>query len=78
MIDNRYATMPTGYSAALTAGGITIHVADVGLLNYGVPDARNGQRLAHSLLPHHVIRLAGTRLAERNYADAGDDDFKDS
>ncbi|MCY1295371.1 hypothetical protein D9M70_447090 [compost metagenome] len=58
----------------LAAGGIAVHVAGIGLLHLGVVQAGLGQRLPDRLGAHHVVMLAGAWLAERDHADAGNED----
>ncbi|MCY1449554.1 hypothetical protein D9M71_663000 [compost metagenome] len=69
-VDHRDAAHAHFIERGLAAGGIAIHVAGIGLLYQFVVNACVLQRQANRLGTHFDVSTAGTRLDERNHADA--------
>ena len=73
-VDHRDAGHAHRVQRTLSAGGIAIHVADIGLLDALVIDACIGQGATCRLGAHVVIRFGSARLGEGHHAHAGNND----
>ena len=56
----------------LAAGGVAVHVSDISLLDLREIHAGVFQRQTRRAGPHHMIRLARSRLRERDHSDTSD------
>ena len=70
-VDDRDAGHADRIQRALPAGRIAVDVADIGLLDLAVIDAGIIERQLRRRRAHHMIRLVGAGLDERDHADAG-------
>src|SRR3990172_746706 len=71
-VDYRDAGEPERVQRRLAAGRIAVDVADVGLLDRCVLEARIFERQLRRARAHHVVGIASPRLGERHHADARD------
>ncbi|MNV05203.1 hypothetical protein D3C71_955300 [compost metagenome] len=74
-VDHRNTGQADLVQGGLATGGIAEHVAGEGHLDLVVANTGVLQRKAQGLCAHFGVGRAGARLAERNHADAGNDNF---